>query len=130
MSKEHLTPFKKGQTGNPNGAPKKMVSLLGAIGYTKAEAANTINAMLAMNLNELKAVYENENATILEKTIAGALKKSLMRGSLYSVDTLLSRTHGKPKEMLEITAETKNTLIVQFGSHSTIQSPPSTMEGT
>ena len=108
--------WKKGQSGNPKGTPRKMVSQLKTIGYTKAEAANTINSMLAMTIDELKEVFENKESTILEKTIANALKKSLEKGSLYSLDTLLSRTHGKPTEMLEVNAETKNKITVNFGS--------------
>lgn len=107
--------FVKGKSGNPKGAPRKLISSLAIIGYSKAEASNTINAMMAMTLDELKDVFENKQSTILEKTIANALKKSLDKGSLYSIDTLLSRTHGKPTEMLELNAETKNKITVNFG---------------
>jgi HD superfamily phosphohydrolase len=93
-------PFVKGKSGNPKGAPRKMVSLLKMEGYTKSEASKTIESMLAMTLKELKDVYENPDSSILEKTIANALKKSLEKGSLYSLDTLLDRTHGKPTENL------------------------------
>ena len=107
----NLKPYKKGQSGNPKGAPRKLISTLKNIGYTKAEAANTINSMLAMTLEELKDVYEKKESTILEKTIANALKKSLEKGSLYSLDTLLNRTHGKPTEMVELQADSKVTMI-------------------
>jgi len=108
-------PFKKGQSGNPKGQPRKLVSTLKNIGYTKAEAANTINAMLAMTLEELAEIYKAGN--ILERTIAHALKKSLEKGSLYSIDTLLNRTHGKPTEMLEVDANVneRKKVIVYFG---------------
>ena len=104
--------WKKGQSGNPKGQPRKLASQLKLIGYTKAEAANTINAMLAMNIIELRELFENPNATILEKTIAAALKKSLEKGSLYSVDSLLSRTHGKPKEMVELNGKIEAPIII------------------
>lgn len=118
--------WKKGQSGNPNGQPRKLATQLKMIGYTKAEASHTINAMLAMTIDELKEIFENPNSTILEKTIANALKKSLEKGSLYSVDTLLNRTHGKPTEMLEVNAETKSQIIVNFGSTNQLQSAQST----
>lgn len=132
-NEQNLKPFKKGQSGNPKGAPRKLVSQLKTIGYTKAEAANTINSMLAMTIDELKDVFEKKESTILEKTIANALKRSLEKGSLYSLDTLLSRTHGKPTEMVEVDANVnqKKTIIVQFGKgNNTVQSTPGTMEGT
>lgn len=95
-------PFKKGQTGNPNGAPRKIATQLKHIGYSKGEAAETINVMLAMTIDELKNIFENKNSTILEKTIASALRKSLEKGSLYSIDTLLTRSHGKPSEQINM----------------------------
>lgn len=119
-------PFVKGQSGNPNGQPRKLVSSLKIAGYTKNEAANTINAMLAMTLDELAHIYKTGD--ILERTIAHALKKSLEKGSLYSVDTLLNRTHGKPTEMVEVQADVKNKITVQFGSSNSIQSAPSAVD--
>jgi len=104
-------PFVKGQSGNPKGQPRKLATQLKIIGYTKAEAADTINAMLAMNIIELKTIFENPDATILEKTIAAALKRSLEKGSLYSIDTLLNRTHGKPTEMIDMKQDVKVTEI-------------------
>jgi len=120
-------PFQKGQSGNPNGQPRKLASQLKAIGYTKAEAAHTINAMLAMTMEELKEIFENQSSTILEKTIANALRKSLEKGSLYSIDTLLNRTHGKPTEMIDVQGEITKKIIVNFGSNNKLQPTQSAM---
>jgi len=90
--------FKKGQSGNPKGQPRKLATQLKIIGYTKAEASKTIEAMLAMNLVELKEMFENPNSTILEKTIGAALKKSIEKGNLDAINSLLDRTHGKPTD--------------------------------
>ena len=96
-------PFKKGQSGNPNGRPKKFVTLLKEMGYKRSEINDTIQAMLAMDMEELKDVWDDKNATILEKTIASAMKKSIEKGSLYSMETLLSRVFGMPKQEIEQT---------------------------
>lgn len=90
----------KGETMNPNGRPKKFVTTLRESGYKLSEINDTIQTMLQMNLEELKQVLIDVNATILEKTIANAMIKSLKRGSLYSVESLLNRVYGKPKEMI------------------------------
>lgn len=101
---ENILPHKmqKGQTLNPNGRPKKFVTLLKENGYKVSEVNDTVQAMLSMTLDELKDVWQDPKATILEKTIANAMRKSLEKGSLYSIETLLSRVFGKPKETADV----------------------------
>ncbi len=100
MAAKDIEPHKweKGQSGNPKGRPRKYVSQLTEMGYKKSEINDTIQAMMAMTLDELKEVWENPKATILEKTVANAMRKSLEKGSLYSLETLLSRVYGSPKQ--------------------------------
>lgn len=103
MAQKDIEAFKftKGQSGNPKGRPKKYVSLLVDAGYKRSEINDTIQAMLSMTINELQDVFTNASATILEKTIANAMLKSLQKGSLYSIETLISRTYGLPKQETE-----------------------------
>jgi len=110
MAKEdNLIPFKKGQSGNPKGRPKKWVSTLTESGYKMSEVRDCILVMMAMNMDELKDAFENKNATALEKTVAGAIRKSIQKGSLYSMETLMDRVFGKPKETVDTKIETKDT---------------------
>jgi hypothetical protein len=102
-NEQNLKPFPKGNNANPNGRPKKYVSLLKESGYKLSEINDTIQAMMAMDMDELKSVWDNKHATILEKTIANAMMTSLKKGSLYSLETLLSRAFGNPKQMTELT---------------------------
>jgi len=105
-----LTRPEKGETMNPNGRPRKYVSVLKDAGYKLSEINDTIQNMMAMDLDELKAVYDNPKGTILEKTIANAMVKSLQKGSLYSLETLLTRVYGRPKE----TSSIENTGKIEF----------------
>ena len=111
MAKEDLIPYVKGQSGNPAGRPKKYVSLLRDAGYKLSEINDTIQVMMAMDLDELKSVFDNPKATILEKTIANAMRKSLQKGSLYSLETLLTRVYGKPKEQMDINTDNKVEIV-------------------
>jgi poly-beta-hydroxyalkanoate depolymerase len=114
MANEHnLIPAKKGEIRNPNGRPRKYVSLLKEQGYKVSEINDTIQAMMAMDIVELKSVWDNPKATVLEKTIAAAMRKSLEKGSLYSLETLLTRVYGKPKETVDTTNKTELTGKIQ-----------------
>jgi pyruvate dehydrogenase complex dehydrogenase (E1) component len=97
-----LTRPNKGETMNPHGRPRKYVLTLKAEGYKLHEINDCIQTMMAMTIDELKDAFENPNATVLEKTIAAAIKKSIQKGSLYSIETLLSRVYGKPKEQVDM----------------------------
>jgi len=118
-NEDNLKPFKKGQSGNPNGRPKSYVTGLKDAGYNMTEINMSIRNMLSMNINELKAVFENPDATILEKTVAGAMRKSLEKGSLYSIETLLSRVFGKPKETSDVKQDTEITIKFANGNYFT-----------
>jgi hypothetical protein len=104
---KNLIPFEKGKSGNPAGRPRKFVCTLKDIGYNKQDINTTIENMLAMTIKELAEVYNDVDATILEKTVAGAMKKSLEKGSLYSIETLISRVHGVPSQTINQTITEK-----------------------
>jgi len=107
-----LKVMEKGETANPNGRPRKYVSLLKDHGYKLSEVNDAIQNLMAMTADELVKVNTDKNATILEKTVAAAMVKSMKNGSLYSLDTLLTRVYGKPKETVDanISNEYKITL--------------------
>lgn len=109
---KNLIPFKKGQSGNPKGRPRKFVCLLKDMGYNKQDVDTTIQNMMAMSITELAEVFKDENATVLEKTIANAIKKGIEKGNLYSLETLLNRLYGSPKQ--DINHDIEQTLTVKF----------------
>lgn len=106
---DNLKPFKKGEDERRHleGRPKKFTTLLKEHGYTLSEVNDSIQAIMSMDEKQIKDVLKNDEATMLEKTVAKAIIKSYDKGSLYSMDTLLSRVYGKPKESVEATVEAK-----------------------
>jgi hypothetical protein len=102
-NEKNLKPAKKGEPSrNPNGRPKKFTTLLKEQGYKLSEINDTIQVMMSMTMDELKEIHDSEDVTIMEKTIANALFKSWRKGSLYSIDTLMNRVYGKPKEQMSL----------------------------
>lgn len=107
---EHLESFKwqSGQTSpNPKGRPKKMVSQLRDIGYTKSQVEDTILTMLTMSRKELESIDQGDEFTILERIVAGTLVKSHDKNSLYNLEMLLTRSQGKPRETIDQIITTK-----------------------
>lgn len=108
-NEQNLKPFKKGEDERRHmeGRPKKFTTLMKENGYSLSEVNDSIQAIMAMDEKNIKEILKNEEATMLEKTVAKAIIKSYEKGSLYSMDTLLSRVFGKPKESVEATVESK-----------------------
>ncbi len=102
-NEQNLKPFKKGydEKRNMNGRPRKYVSNLKDQGYKLSEVNDAIQVLISMTVDELIEVTENTEATVLEVTVANSIIKSLKKGSLYSLDTLLTRTFGKPRETID-----------------------------
>jgi len=111
---EHLKNHKwvPGQPSpNPNGRPKKLITQLKDIGYTKTQVEDTILTMLTMTRKELERIDKDDEFTILERIIAGTLVKSHDKNSLYNLEMLLTRSQGKPKETIDQTITNKDWCI-------------------
>ncbi len=106
---QNLKPFKSGYDirREGNGRPKKYITQLNSIGYTNTEITETLRVLLSMTIFELHEVFTNPNATILELSIAKSLVKSIERGNIYTLNELLNRILGKPKEAIQINDKEK-----------------------
>lgn len=93
---ENLTPYEKGQSGNPAGKPK------GAL-----NAKTIINELLAMPIKKDHALLEEGNAVTLTAGQHIWLKqlKAAMDGDGKATDRLYDRSEGKPVTR-EISTET------------------------
>lgn len=100
---------------NREGRPRKYVSQLKEQGYKLSEVNDAIQALMSMDAEELKSVLDNPKATILELTIAAAMIKSLKNGSLYSMETLLTRVYGKPKETQQVSTDSRIEVVFVNG---------------
>lgn len=96
---------------NRNGRPRKFVSTLKEQGYTLSEINDTLLVLLSMDVKELKDVFDNPNATVLEKAVSNAIKKAIEKGSLYNIETIITRALGKPTENLNMNANITEIVI-------------------
>lgn len=103
----------KGETANRRGRPRKFISQLKDTGYAQSEVNDAIRVLLSMTEKELGGVSGNPDATILEKTIAGALRRGVEEGSLDAIESLLSRTYGRPHQSKSISGGPQELVIVR-----------------
>jgi hypothetical protein len=102
-----------GVSGNPNGRPRKFMTQMKDAGYKHSEILDTIKALLACTAAELKEIVEDTSGTVLERTVANALGKALVAGSLHPLETLITRAWGMPKETIEEIHSWSTPMIVQ-----------------
>ena len=90
---ENIIPhkFKKGQTGNPNGRPRKLPEL---------------HVLLADVLGE-----EKDGVTAAE-AILKAIRARAAKGDTRAAELLLDRAYGKPKQTNETTLKTTEPLVI------------------
>lgn len=82
---ENLIPFKKGQSGNPNGRPKKLPE---------------IDAILADVLGEEKDGIDAATA------ILKALRSKAAKGDVRAAEILLDRAYGKARQYIDANINT------------------------
>lgn len=100
---QHLDPhkFKPGQSGNPNGRPKKIATILKVSGYTKDDIRDAFEEVGWQNLEDLQAVIDDPAKPAIIKVIARAFIKGAEKGDFRYVSEILSHIIGKPKEQSE-----------------------------
>lgn len=91
---ENLKSFSKGQSGNPNGRPKKIPDL---------------DKLLADVLGDEKEGISAGQAILM------ALRKRAISGDVRAAEVLLDRAYGKPKQSLKVDSDVKTTQIFKIG---------------
>lgn len=98
------TQFKKGADSrrNTEGRPRKYLSTLADQGYKNSEIVDTMKVVLSMTASELEKVKDNPTATVLERIVAKAILDAKKHGLLGSLETIITRAVGAPKQTTEI----------------------------
>jgi hypothetical protein len=86
-----LYSWEKGQSGNPNGRPRKVASTLKIKGYTNDEIYRTIYNLLALKRSELLEFMESSDVTVFEEGVFKMIKKLCKDGKSEILDYILKR---------------------------------------
>lgn len=102
-------PWQRGQSGNPNGRPRKVLSELAKkvgvdfqVTLSKEDKFTILEAMMEMSLTELKSVATDKNAPAFMVVVASAIRKDIQAGKLGALNDLFDRFFGRPDQVSKI----------------------------
>ena len=78
--------WKKGQSGNPNGQPRKLPSL---------------NAVLT----RVFGVTAEDEVSKIDLLIEAMYKQAIKKGNVQAANLILDRMHGRPKQSIQVSGE-------------------------
>lgn len=106
---DNLQPFKPGESGNPNGRPRKMVSQVlkdlddaGIEHVTKEQVRGAIEVLLNCQKDDLMQYANDESHSTLIRIVARHLIKAGDNERLFNM--LLDRAFGRPDSSVDLTS--------------------------
>lgn len=97
--------FVKGQVSNPKGAGAVSPQVRAIRKITLEHIEEVADLILDGNLEKLKALASHPDTSVLKVWIAKAAATGIQKGDLHSLDAILNRVLGKPKERHEVTGK-------------------------
>lgn len=105
--------FKKGQSGNPKGKiPNPALKALRKL--TVESYRKIVELVLTGNLQEVKAIAENPDSTLLEVGIASAFMTAVKKGDYHVIERIAERIIGKIPDEVKINGETTQTVKIDI----------------
>jgi hypothetical protein len=100
---------------NLKGADRKLIVHEDLEGYNKRQIEDTVKILAILTLHELKIIEADEYRTILERTVARALIKGFEKGSLFNLETTLTRSIGAPNQSVDNNVAGKVEIVFEKG---------------
>lgn len=90
---KNLKPFKPGQSGNPSGRRKGLLS--------QSEVQDLMSRFCRMTKEQLQGVVQNPASTMIEIMVAAVMVRAAKDGDYSRFEFLLARSIGKVKDQKE-----------------------------
>lgn len=92
------TQFKPNESGNPNGRPKKIYTILKETGYSKDDIRTAFNELAWTKFDELEKQFSDPNAPAIVRVIAHVFTRAIEKGDYRYISEIIQQIAGKPKE--------------------------------
>ncbi len=114
-NEQNLRPaWKKGESGNPKGRPRNRVAvfrerIMGKkkakkyFGISAFEVTEWYEALITLDLPDLKLLAGDDEAPALARTYARAIIFDMNAGKTTTIDKLTAKLHGKAIQRIELT---------------------------
>ena len=100
--------WKKGQSGNPNGARAHNHAVKALARLTVATYREVIELVLTGNLTELKAMAENPKTPAIQVGVASAFMKAIKSGDYAVIERIAERIVGKIPDEINVNSKNLN----------------------
>lgn len=97
----NLKPFKKGQSGNPKGRPKRLFQQMKGKGYSKDDVRACYASLADCTKDELNKLINDSTATALEVAIARAYVKAMAKGEYRLIKDIIELFADKANQTMK-----------------------------
>lgn len=102
-NEQNLKMFTSEYQPEKNGRPKSLKTMLkNECNLTPSQTNEAIMSILTYTRNEVEYLQMDETQPMYTRMIARALIKDYERGCLNSLESLLNRTQGTPKQQIQV----------------------------
>lgn len=112
MAKEdNLKSYKPGESGNPNGRPRKIYTILKNKGYSKDDVRTVFQELSFYTPAELKKAIKDPKTPAIMLIAAKAMEAASGKGEYSKVREIIEQAIGKPQGKEDITSGGKEISI-------------------
>lgn len=112
--KDNLVNFKKGESGNPKGRPKKLVSSIlaglkeeGEL-VTRTMVEQTYQVLMSLTQSQLSTIANDKEQPMINRIVS---KEMLSKKGFEIIEKMMDRANGKATQVKDITQHNTNEIV-------------------